>query len=278
MAGSIRRCPPIELERQRSRLRAMAGSFIETALGRLIVHEADVAPGRPGDAPGRLVEDERRSRAHDRRWAPATPSVQLAGRRADGRRVGPPRCARARRADGRAALASWPWTWPSPPPSCSGPDCPACPRSSGRVAGRAWPAGLPRPTGRRRACGAARSTRSRPRWTLPADLRAELATSFRFDTVADTELRVTDGGLTEKALHRLADGALDRIGPDALPGRRGSARERHTLCISSQAGCAVGCPFCATGELGFGRDLEIAEIVDQVRWARRAGCSSMAGG
>jgi 23S rRNA (adenine2503-C2)-methyltransferase len=41
------------------------------------------------------------------------------------------------------------------------------------------------------------------------------------------------------------------------------------LCISSQAGCAVGCPFCATGELGFGRDLEVAEIVDQVRLASR---------
>ena len=37
----------------------------------------------------------------------------------------------------------------------------------------------------------------------------------------------------------------------------------------SQAGCAVGCPFCATGELGFGRDLEVAEIVDQVRLASR---------
>src|SRR5258708_31509737 len=52
------------------------------------------------------------------------------------------------------------------------------------------------------------------------------------------------------------------------PARRG-ARERNTLCISSQAGCAVGCPFCATGELGFTRDLEAAEIVDQVRQAAR---------
>ena len=52
------------------------------------------------------------------------------------------------------------------------------------------------------------------------------------------------------------------------PARAGS-RERTTLCISSQAGCAVGCPFCATGELGFGRDLTTAEIVDQVRWAAR---------
>jgi 23S rRNA (adenine2503-C2)-methyltransferase len=53
------------------------------------------------------------------------------------------------------------------------------------------------------------------------------------------------------------------------PARDGS-RERHTLCISSQAGCAVGCPFCATGELGYERDLETAEILDQVRCAARS--------
>src|SRR4029079_7406222 len=49
----------------------------------------------------------------------------------------------------------------------------------------------------------------------------------------------------------------------------GAQRERHTLSISSQAGCAVGCPFCATGELGFTRDLETAQILDQVRSATR---------
>jgi 23S rRNA (adenine2503-C2)-methyltransferase len=104
--------------------------------------------------------------------------------------------------------------------------------------------------------------------TLPAALREELDATFRFDTVADTELRLSDGGLTEKALHRLADGALVESVLMHYPAR-GSQRERHTLCISSQAGCAVGCPFCATGELGFGRDLEVAEIVDQVRFASR---------
>ena len=104
--------------------------------------------------------------------------------------------------------------------------------------------------------------------TLPADLRAALDGAFRFDTVADTELREADGGLTEKALHKLADGALIESVLMHYPARPGS-RERHTLCISSQAGCAVGCPFCATGELGFGRDLEVAEILDQVRFASR---------
>ena len=104
--------------------------------------------------------------------------------------------------------------------------------------------------------------------TVPAALRAEIEAAFRFDTVADTELRPADGGLTEKALHRLSDGALVESVLMRYPARRGQ-RGRHTLCISSQAGCAVGCPFCATGELGFTRDLETAEIVDQVRHAAR---------
>ena len=104
--------------------------------------------------------------------------------------------------------------------------------------------------------------------TLPAALRERLGDSFRFDTVDDTEIRLSDGGLTEKALHRLADGALVESVLMHYPSRPGQ-RERHTLCISSQAGCAVGCPFCATGELGFTRDLEVAEIVDQVRHAAR---------
>jgi 23S rRNA (adenine2503-C2)-methyltransferase len=104
--------------------------------------------------------------------------------------------------------------------------------------------------------------------TLPGSLREALGASFGFDTVADTEIRVGDDGETEKALHRLVDGALIESVLMHYPAR-GTSRERHTQCISSQAGCAVGCPFCATGELGFGRDLEVAEIVDQARHAQR---------
>jgi 23S rRNA (adenine2503-C2)-methyltransferase len=104
--------------------------------------------------------------------------------------------------------------------------------------------------------------------TLPAALREAVEAAFRFDTVGDTELRLSDGDLTEKALHRLSDGTNIESVLMHYPARPGQ-RERHTLCISSQGGCAVGCPFCATGELGFGRDLETAEIVDQVRHAAR---------
>jgi 23S rRNA (adenine2503-C2)-methyltransferase len=104
--------------------------------------------------------------------------------------------------------------------------------------------------------------------TLAGPLREHLAADFRWDTAGTTDLTVTDGGDTEKALHRLDDGALIEsvlMHYPAAPGRR----ERNTLCISSQAGCAVGCPFCATGELGFERDLQTAEILDQVRSAAR---------
>ncbi len=105
--------------------------------------------------------------------------------------------------------------------------------------------------------------------TLPGGLREALVTDFRLDTLGDTTVQPTDAGLTEKALHRLDDGRLVESVLMRYP-PRGARRERATVCISSQAGCAVGCPFCATGELGFARDLETAEIVDQVRfWQRR---------
>lgn len=104
--------------------------------------------------------------------------------------------------------------------------------------------------------------------TLPAAVRGQLSAAFRFDTMAETEVRLTDGGLTEKAVHRLSDGLLVESVLMHHPARS-TSRERHTLCVSSQAGCAVGCPFCATGELGMERDLEAAEILDQARAAQR---------
>ena len=56
-------------------------------------------------------------------------------------------------------------------------------------------------------------------------------------------------------------------------------RDRTTVCVSSQAGCAMGCTFCATGDAGFGRQLSSGEIVEQVviaarRCRRKAGASS----
>jgi len=104
--------------------------------------------------------------------------------------------------------------------------------------------------------------------TVPNALRAQLDESFRVTTLASTEITPADKGLTMKALHRLDDGQLIESVLMRYPAR-GWRRARATVCISSQAGCAVGCPFCATGELGFGRDLEVAEMVDQVRFWRQ---------
>ncbi len=103
---------------------------------------------------------------------------------------------------------------------------------------------------------------------LPAALRGDLATAFRFSTIADSHVIGADGGLTAKAVHELADGQRIESVLMRYPAR-GPMSERTTVCISSQAGCAVACPFCATGQAGFGRQLTPGEIVDQVlHWHR----------
>ncbi|HEY7738073.1 MAG TPA: 23S rRNA (adenine(2503)-C(2))-methyltransferase RlmN [Candidatus Limnocylindria bacterium] len=104
---------------------------------------------------------------------------------------------------------------------------------------------------------------------LPLRLRAALGAAYRFSTIGDSHVIGTDQSLTEKAVHELADGQRIESVFMRYPGH-GASAPRTTICISSQAGCAVGCPFCATGQGGFGRHLSAAEIVDQVLWWRRA--------
>ena len=103
---------------------------------------------------------------------------------------------------------------------------------------------------------------------LPAPLRTGLAQAFRFSTIADSHVIGADAGMTAKAVHELEDG--QRIESVLMRyAARGAMAERTTICISSQAGCAVNCPFCATGQAGFGRQLTPGEIVDQVlHWHR----------
>jgi 23S rRNA (adenine2503-C2)-methyltransferase len=103
---------------------------------------------------------------------------------------------------------------------------------------------------------------------LPAPLRDELADAFRFSTITGSHVIGADGGLTAKAVHELADGQRIESVLMRYPAA-GASAERTTICISSQAGCAVNCPFCATGQAGFGRQLSPGEIVDQVlHWHR----------
>jgi 23S rRNA (adenine2503-C2)-methyltransferase len=95
---------------------------------------------------------------------------------------------------------------------------------------------------------------------LPKDLRAALAENFRIGVpeIAERQLAADD---TCKYLFRLADGAtVEAVDiPDG---------ERRTLCLSSQAGCALACAFCVTGYWGAGRNLTAGEIVGQVHAIR----------
>ena len=103
---------------------------------------------------------------------------------------------------------------------------------------------------------------------LPGSLRGALAEAFRFSTIRTSHVLVTDDRLTAKAVHELGDGQRIESVLMRTPGS-GGRRPRTTICISSQAGCAVGCPFCATGQAGFARQLTPGEIVDQVlHWHR----------
>jgi 23S rRNA (adenine2503-C2)-methyltransferase len=93
---------------------------------------------------------------------------------------------------------------------------------------------------------------------LPAELREALADQH-WPFMIDVEQRA-DQGTTIKWLFRCTDGApIETV----LMGYR----NRTTLCISSQVGCAMGCTFCATGQFGFDRHLDAGEIVAQVAFA-----------
>jgi 23S rRNA (adenine2503-C2)-methyltransferase len=98
------------------------------------------------------------------------------------------------------------------------------------------------------------------------DLRTKVADALSFSTVSVDQRSAADGGLTTKLLCRLADGETVETVAMETPARRSSKR-RSTVCVSSQVGCAVGCPFCATGQMGLRRNCTAAEIVDQVRAA-----------
>ncbi len=104
--------------------------------------------------------------------------------------------------------------------------------------------------------------------TLPRLLREGLAKRYRVDPLEPVLQRKSGDGLVEKTLFRLADGELIEtvlMRYDA----RGSSRARRTACISTQAGCALGCTFCATGQQGFRRQLTAGEIAAQVLHVNR---------
>ncbi|WP_280193122.1 23S rRNA (adenine(2503)-C(2))-methyltransferase RlmN [Nocardia farcinica] len=98
---------------------------------------------------------------------------------------------------------------------------------------------------------------------LPAPVREQIGAAL-FPRLLDVVKHVAcDDGRTRKTLWRAGDGTL-------LESVLMRYADRNTLCISSQAGCGMACPFCATGQGGLNRNLSTAEIVDQVRAAGAA--------
>ncbi len=92
---------------------------------------------------------------------------------------------------------------------------------------------------------------------LPSALRVQLADRFAGTRPRLVEQHRSDGGRTHKLLMALADGETIECVVMRYP-------DRITVCVSTQAGCAMGCPFCATGQAGLRRQLTAGEIVRQV--------------
>ena len=98
---------------------------------------------------------------------------------------------------------------------------------------------------------------------LPKAVRSELVSGLLPTLLTPIVQRVADDGQTMKYAWRLHDGAIVESVLMRYP-------KRVTICISSQAGCGMNCPFCATGQAGLTRNMSAGEIVEQVVWAARA--------
>jgi len=99
---------------------------------------------------------------------------------------------------------------------------------------------------------------------LSSDKRAFLQENFQIPLLKLSQREISKKDGTQKFLFELPDGQFIE---SVL--MRFNDRDNLTACISSQVGCAVGCPFCATGKLGLKRNLTAAEIVDQVMCMQR---------
>lgn len=98
--------------------------------------------------------------------------------------------------------------------------------------------------------------------TLPKDLRETVAGNFSFEALSPVRAIESQDGQTVKTLFKLRDENL-------IEAVLMYYENRRTLCISSQSGCGIGCSFCATGQMGFKRNLTSGEIVAQVLYYAR---------
>jgi 23S rRNA (adenine2503-C2)-methyltransferase len=98
---------------------------------------------------------------------------------------------------------------------------------------------------------------------LPDGIRERLVAELMPRLLTPVRHLACDGGATRKTLWKAFDGTLVESVLMRYP-------DRVTMCVSSQAGCGMGCPFCATGQAGLTRNLSTAEIVEQVVAGARA--------
>jgi 23S rRNA (adenine2503-C2)-methyltransferase len=105
---------------------------------------------------------------------------------------------------------------------------------------------------------------------LPAALRAKLAAAeYAASTATEVHRVVSEDGQTTKLLLRMPGGTLIETVLMQYPAEGTEKHPRSTVCVSTQAGCAMGCVFCATGQMGFDRNLAAEEVVAQVLHMQR---------
>src|SRR4051812_251660 len=97
---------------------------------------------------------------------------------------------------------------------------------------------------------------------LPLGLRNRLAETMRVGSAELVAQKISSDGWTRKVLLKLRGG-------DTVEAVLMLYYDRATVCVSSQVGCAMGCTFCATGQMGFTRNLSTGEVIEQVIWFNR---------
>jgi 23S rRNA (adenine2503-C2)-methyltransferase len=105
---------------------------------------------------------------------------------------------------------------------------------------------------------------------LNRTLKEKLAQNASLGALEPLEERLSEDAQTRKVLFRLEDGRTVEAALMFFRNPR-TGRERRTVCLSTQVGCAVGCPFCATGQQGFERNLSPGEIINQILFFLRRG-------
>lgn len=99
-------------------------------------------------------------------------------------------------------------------------------------------------------------------YVLPADLRSRLDREYMFNSLTPAQDLFSNDKNTHKVLFQLRDGKY-------LESVMMSYHDRNTICVSTQSGCAMGCTFCATGQMGYVRNLSVGEIIEQVVYFAR---------